>query len=275
MRLAQVAGKRLMASTKQEFPADVVAFFLAMESTMAQRHLNLRPTEAIELPGCPICRIVLQRVAQSMESIDYEFVNDPGWRSEVEAAWGFCNLHAQQWLEHAHPLGTALIYEAVLARITDQMNRQHSARPGFARALLANLSGAAAGGAAVLVEPGVCPFCTVRENEAGMAIAQLLDDLAAPEFRERYAASDGLCVTHLDAALRQQPNAEVFDALRARLIAAHRQLRDQLQEIIRKHDYRFHNALLGAERGSVERAVHQIAGLPGIGDRRFHPPVSG
>lgn len=274
MRLAQFAGKRLMVAANRGIVADAAALFAGMELVVAQQHLNLRLREAIELSGCPICRTVLQRVTQSMRSIDYEFVNDPGWRADVETAWGFCNLHAQQWLDSAHPLGTALIYEAVLGRIREQMDRQRSARSGLARKLRGSLGGVATNGAA-LIESGTCPLCIVRESEAKMTIAQLMDELTTPAFREQYLASDGLCVTHLNAALRLDATSDAIDVLRMRLDSAHQQLQEQLQEIIRKYDYRYHNELLGDDRGSVERAVHQVAGLPGIGDRRFHPPVAG
>lgn len=241
---------------------------------MAQQHLNLRLDEAVDLPGCPICRIVLQRVAHSMDSINYEFVNDPGWRADALRAWGFCNMHAEQWLEFAHPLGTALIYEGVLGRIAEQMQQARPSNGGFVERLRTSLSIGNIHGAGSLVERGSCPFCVVRENEAALAVGQLLDELGVPAFRERYAASDGLCVTHLNAALGQAPGETALAALSARITESHREIRAQLQEIIRKHDYRYRNELLGEERGSVERAVRQVAGQPGIGDRRCHPATA-
>ena len=84
---------------------------------MPQISRHVRLDEALQLSGCPVCRIVLQRVMQSMESISYELVMDPAFRETVDSAWGFCNVHAQQWLEHAPPLGTAIVYEAVLRRL--------------------------------------------------------------------------------------------------------------------------------------------------------------
>ena len=84
---------------------------------------NLRLDEALLLPGCPICRVVLQRVTQTLESMQDELVLDPAWREQVDSAWGFCTLHAQQWLSEAQPLSTAIIYDAVLTRLTRELER--------------------------------------------------------------------------------------------------------------------------------------------------------
>jgi hypothetical protein len=268
MGLAEGAGIRLMASTMRDTPAAVAAFFLVLERMMAQQHRNLRLDEAVELPGCPVCRVVLQRVEQALDSINYEFVNDPAWRDQAASAWGFCNLHAQQWLEQAHPLSTALVYETVLGRIRQSLERQRPSRAGMTGRLRASLASGAESRSGPLVESGICPFCTVRENETGLAIGQLLDELRSSTLSSRYAASDGLCVTHLNEALAQGPGETVLEALRTRAEETHRILQAQLQEIIRKHDYRFRDEVFGAELGSVQRAVHQVAGLPGVGDRR-------
>ena len=98
---------------------------------MPQPSRHLRLDEALQRSGCPVCRMVLQRVEQSMESISYELVMDPAFRETVDAAWGFCNMHARLWLEHAPPLGTAIVYEAVLGRIARQLERQNPSRSGI------------------------------------------------------------------------------------------------------------------------------------------------
>jgi Family of unknown function (DUF6062) len=202
--------------------------------------------------------------------MNYEYVNDPGFRSEIEAAWGFCNVHAQQWLLHAHPLGTALIYEAVLGRVSADLKRlRHD--DGF----LANASSLfglgkgrtsdAAGGE--LRPDGQCPACRMREQQERTAVDVIIEGLGDPSFRAAYLASYGLCLSHLRLALEMVTNQEDFATLRDHAVAKYDQLSGQLREIIRKHDYRFRDEPTGEERGATERAVRQIASDPGIEDR--------
>lgn len=228
---------------------------------MPQLSRHVRLDEALQLSGCPVCRIVLQRVMQSMESISYELVMDPAFRETVDSAWGFCNVHAQQWLEHAPPLGTAIVYEAVLGRVARQLERGNPARMprGGLRSKLGSVRATNA-----LVPVGVCPLCTVQSEHEALVIGQLLDELRYGAVRERYAASDGLCVVHMNAALSLGPSSEVGEALRNRLLESHRVLQEQLREIIRKHDYRHRHEAIGDELGAPERAVRQVAGQSGL-----------
>ncbi len=223
------------------------------------RHVRL--DEALQQPGCPVCRIVLQRVEQSMESISYELVLDPAFRETVDAAWGFCNTHAQQWLQHAPPLGTAIVYEAVLGRIARQLERQNSGRSGIGN-LRSKLGSTR--GPGMLIPGAVCPLCVAQSEQEALIIGQVLDELRNASFRQRYAASDGLCVVHVNMALSAGPDGGAFEALRDRLLSSHRVLQEQLREIIRKHDYRYQHEPVGEELGAPERAVRQVSGQPGL-----------
>jgi hypothetical protein len=229
---------------------------------------NLRLDEALALPGCPVCRMVVQRVAQTLESIQDELVLDPAYREQVDAAWGFCAVHAQQWLDEAQPLSTAIIYEAVLGRVSRELDRVAPARAGRG-SLRGRLSGARGGGAcAALVESRACPLCVARAEQERQIVAHVLEELRSESFRERYLASDGLCVTHVNLALCAGPSPEALEAVRARMLQTQDALRGQLREVIRKHDYRFRDDVAGPEWSAVEQAVRHVAGTPGIDGRR-------
>jgi len=227
---------------------------------------NLRLDEALALPGCPVCVIVLQRVEQTMESIQDELVLDPVFREQVDAAWGFCNVHAQQWLDEAQPLSTAIIYEAVLGRISHELEQESRARIGGH--VLARISGNRSKECTILVESRPCPLCVARDEQERQVIAHLLEELAAAPFRERFAESDGLCVAHLNLSLCARPRPEALEALRSGFLRRHENLRGQLREVIRKHDYRYRDEIAGPEWGAIEQSVRQVAGAPGIATRR-------
>ncbi len=214
--------------------------------------------------------MVLQRVAQSLESIQDELVLDPAYREKIDAAWGFCNVHARQWLEEAQPLSTAIIYEAVLGRVSRDLERVSPGSAGRGGSLRSRLPGAGGGSreCSILVESRVCPLCQVREEQERQIVTHLLEELRATAFRERYRESDGLCVAHINLALCAGPGPEAFEALRGRMQQSHDELRSQLREVIRKHDYRYRDEVAGPEWNAVAQAVRHVAGTPGIDGRR-------
>lgn len=227
---------------------------------------NLRLDEAVGLAGCPVCRVVVQRVAQTLESIQDELVLDPDYRERVDAAWGFCNEHARQWLNEAQPLSTAIIYEAVLGRVSHALDQVSSGRSGVGSQLRSKLRAGKVGG--MLVETRVCPLCLARDEHERQLVAQLLEELRSERFRDRYASSEGLCVTHLDLALCARPDAAALSALRDCMARTNDALRSQLREVIRQHDYRFRDEIAGAEWKAIARSIDQVVGIPGIDGRR-------
>lgn len=229
---------------------------------------NLRLDEALALPGCPVCQLVAQRVAQTLESIQNELVLDPAYRAQVDAAWGFCSVHAQQWLDEAQPLSTAIIYEAVLGRISRELERVAPTRSGLSGQLRSRIPGGRGKGCTALVESETCPLCLARAEQERQVVAHLLEELRSAAFRERYAASDGLCVAHVNLALCAGPDAEALEAMRDRMFRTQEALRGQLREVIRKHDYRYRDEVSGPEWNAVEQAVRHVAGVRGIDGRR-------
>jgi hypothetical protein len=234
-----------------------------MTTTHSRTHFDL--IDAFQQTDCPVCRLVQATVQRYLESINYEYVNDPGVRAELERARGFCPTHAAQWLSLAHPLGTALIYEPIL----DQISRELSAlRPGGRGRLLSSVAaklGARGGadaspdGGDLLVAPGRCPACREQGESERMFLTVLVDGLRDPDFQAAYERSDTLCVPHLRRVFSLGIEDPAFSVLRDAGLARQARLREQLREVIRKHDYRTHGEPAGDERGASERAVHHVA----------------
>jgi hypothetical protein len=212
--------------------------------------------------------MVVQRVAQTLESIQAELVLDPAFREQVDSAWAFCNVHAQQWLDEAPPLSTAIIYEAVLGRISRELRQAAPARTRLGGQLRSRLPGNRGSDCAILVESKPCLLCVTRDDQERLIVAHLLEELGSPEFRERFEASDGLCAVHLNLALCAGPRPEALEVLRNRFLLRHEHLRAHLREVIRKHDYRYRDEQPGPEWGAVEQSVRQVAGASGIDGRR-------
>jgi len=93
----------------------------------------------------------------------------------------------------------------------------------------------------------------------------MLDALNAERLRTAFQVSAGLCLPHLRRAFQLARDEATFETLvtltRDRLTA----LRAELDEFIRKNDYRFRDEGFGPEGDSWRRAIAQIVGREGLG----------
>ena len=206
--------------------------------------------EALTESGCAVCGLSLQAVRRLLKSIAYEQVNDVDLRRALREAGGFCNRHAHMWLREAHSvLGTALIYRDVLSAALRDID---APRSGRLRGLL--------GGA----PPNpMCPACAAQAEAERRYVEALLALIASDP--TLLMSSDGLCRRHTLMAVRSGSDGGPVVARRAR--EALENLLAELDEVIRKEDYRFrHEPRTPSERSAPARAVSWAAGLDGLVD---------
>ena len=212
--------------------------------------------EALRHPGCPVCRLSLRSVGRWLKAVAYEQVNDIQLRAELRATRGFCNAHAHQWLREAHSvLGTAIIYRDVL----NAALRELDSEPPAGSRLRKLLGGDDGDGRE---RRGACPACRTQQAAESRYLDALLALLGAePGVLDHRA--DGVCRRHARAALRRGgPAAErVLEQTRR---AVERLIGD-LDEVIRKEDYRFRDEPRTAdERAAPGRAVAWAAAVDGL-----------
>lgn len=232
--------------------------------------------------GCPICVLVTRRVSNYLDGLSYENVNDPGIRTTLREAHGFCNHHAWQFVEEQRDsLGVGIIYRDILRHLQEEM--QHVAPDGhtspFGHLLAGLLNGGAAGDhampdtsageppvapPAVLRPHGMCPACELVARSEDDYLTTFLDHYRDTEFREAYRKSAGLCLLHLRLALACTANPTTFQHLLDDQRSFYHQLEEDLNELIRKKDYRFASEERGREQSAWIRAVEQVIGKPGI-----------
>jgi Family of unknown function (DUF6062) len=212
--------------------------------------------EALGAHGCAVCRLALRSVSKLLQSIAYEQVNDLALREQLRRGGGFCNPHAHQWLAEAHSvLGTALIYRDVLQAAIRALDK---AEPNGQRSrLFGGLLGSTQ-------QSTPCPACQAQLEAETRYLKALLAVLAADVgARHALEASDGLCRRHTLAAIRSGGEGATHVAQRARDIVD--ALIDDLDEVIRKEDYRFrHEPRTDAERSANSRAINWAAGAEGL-----------
>jgi hypothetical protein len=186
----------------------------------------------------------------------YEQVNDLDLRQQLRRAGGFCNPHAFQWLREARSvLGTALIYRDVVSAALEAIEASSTANGQRSR-LLRGLMGARQSDAQ-------CPACQAQ----GEAEARYLDALFAVLAADAAALSksEGLCRRHTLAAARSGREGSELLVRRTRELVT--QMLTDLDEVIRKEDYRFrHEPRSDSERSAPARAIAWAAGMDGLVD---------
>ncbi len=226
---------------------------------------------ALAQPGCAFCRLLDETADRLVDAILFESVNDVGVREELNAARGFCRRHAALLVRTGGALGTATMMQGVikvLLRALDDSGIE-AGSPSRLRALLrAGGNGphpAAARLAGGLAPQAPCPVCTHEATFTEHYIDTLLEQTApGSPLAAAYAASDGLCLPHFRAVVARGQPGPALTALVAAQRVHWQRLDGELEEFLRKNDYRFQHEKFGAERDAWQRAISAVSGqLPG------------
>ncbi len=230
--------------------------------------------DAFEEGGCPICHLLAKRSFAALDSLLYEQATDPITREQLRKAHGFCNWHAWTLTRiFTGQLGVAIIYEDLFGDQIEQLQALRQAlRPQSAWERLKGL----------FVQPQAFPFLAWRHKKSPCHICShgsfneasylktLLDFLAELEFARNFERSFGLCLPHLILAVEQDRDHPYLGILLDLEVKKLKDLRGELKEFIRKHDYRFASEPMGEEGTSWRRAIELFTGKPDVfGNERF------
>lgn len=229
-------------------------------------YYNLREAlarSAASGPGhCPLCDLAAKAVASYLDSLLYESVNDPSLRQDIREARGLCNEHAWQLQTlSGGALGIALIYRDVLETVL-QLIRQGKYRRSQPLALQ-RLAGTAEL-VAVLVPQRECPACRHQHVVEDVYLGTLIDALGEEDMRSAFRASSGLCLPHFRHALQLVGSEAAFNRLVELETTCLERLDADLNEFIRKQDYRFAHEPIGQEGDAWRRAIGQMSAQKGI-----------
>lgn len=220
---------------------------------MAERSaLYFEMREALQAGGCPICRLGRQASDSYLNALIHEGVTDPALRQDLRDARGLCHRHAWR-LAHRRgsTLGVAIVYHDVintLARTLEEGGGSAGRRGG--RQALARSLGPSAR----------CPACKLEEEAVPRAAKTLLAYQEDPDIAAAFVPAGGLCLPHFQLTLGLAGDAQA-QVLESRQLEVYRRLRDQLAELIRKHDHRFKDEPVSPEEASSWlRAVAAVDG---------------
>ena len=223
-------------------------------TTLAPLQIELR--EAMDGHGCPLCRLAATAERNFVDSLNYERVLDLKTRDALKASRGLCGRHTRQWQDlQGSALSMAIVYRVSildLLRDTENLTPSKILRRGKDAAHLAQ----------TLAPREPCLVCEIGGGTAQRFADLLLKDLPDSELQTRLQACGGLCLPHLHLALTRSGAGKHYHLL----IDVHREawhtLMGELDEFIRKNDYRFqHEKLSAAEADAWLRALDTLVGL--------------
>jgi mRNA-degrading endonuclease toxin of MazEF toxin-antitoxin module len=192
-------------------------------------------------------------VAREVRAFFSEYVNDPQSRDLWRRAQGLCPEHVSLLATLGDALAVAILYADLAERTRERwLGRGASAARHPLRSVLQRANGSGRPAAA-------CPACEIAHaadaRNAGALAQALTQDRA--EVWEALEVGCGLCVAHTDqvASLASPAAATRLRRIEAQRLVA---LQAELEEIIRKNDYRFRGEPWGPERDAWLRALHKL-----------------
>lgn len=226
-------------------------------SELAPLQIELR--EAMGQWGCPLCRLSLKAERAFIDSLNYERVLDLKTRDDLKAARGLCEDHSRMWQQvQGSALGVAIVYRVAVLDLLRDTEPEAARRGTFLRPR----SGAVEV-AERLAPSEPCPACEIGRSTVARFADLLLNDIQEHETQSLLLASGGLCLPHLRITLERRGAGRGYEVLMAVQREAWQRLIDELDEFIRKNDYRFTDEIMTEDEGTAwSRALDVIVGLP-------------
>jgi hypothetical protein len=225
--------------------------------------------EACAQPGCPFCRLETRIDQRYLDDILYEKVNDPGTQEAFRKSLGLCREHAWQLTDTSKSaaLGIAILYRQILRDITKDGNPTQSLSLTSPEKLVHHVKKVEKSASTekltrCLNPRTACPACTHRDEMVGFAIQSMLEAMERKDERIQAAlqGSDGICRPHLLKIYSVTKNADAVYFLQSLSREKLESLLHELDEFIRKNDYRFQGEGMGKEANSWMRILGWMIG---------------
>ncbi|MGE5602846.1 MAG: DUF6062 family protein [Nitrososphaerales archaeon] len=210
--------------------------------------------EAFQAGGCAICRLARRASDSYIHALLYEGVTDVKLRETLRDARGLCYRHGWRLAgQRGAVLGTAIIYRDVVNTLVKALEANGNppnrlfgrGQPELARALSASAT---------------CPACVLERDAEQREVKILLNHVDDAALGEAYRQAGGICLPHFQLAL-SHAGSPAIRLLAAWQAEAWSRLRGELDELIRKHDYRFRSEIVTeAEADAGQRSVAAIVG---------------
>ena len=206
---------------------------------------------------CPLCTVLEDQERARVHWLAYEGLSDVGLRKRLARAKGLCRWHFRMLY------GTVTEQTYNVSGVADVMRDLLKAdREGLVRALAETKRGRRAHKAlAALRSRARCPLCEAATQAAESKIDSLLEELANDSSLDSYVSSAGLlCRPHLLLALARDPAEAIVGPLLEKHVRVLEADAGELDEYLRKKDYRFSGEPKGAEQEAPLRTIETFVG---------------
>ena len=217
--------------------------------------------EELEGNGCALCALVLRSLERYFDGLVYEKVNDPSIRERLRASHAFCAAHGEMLRQARSALGSAIIHRDVLSSVAWQLERESRPAKSPIDWLQTAFDSRQVRKETPLLAGKPCPACLHARRTEQNYVNSLLANWQDEELQGAFRRSCGLCVPHLRTVLGHTAEPGTFEAIKTMQLEIWRGLIAELDEFIRKQDFRFSHEPKGSERDSWSRAIDLASGL--------------
>ena len=168
---------------------------------------------------------------------------------------GFCNRHAWQLHRMGDPLGQSIVYQDLLRSALGMLDKVGG--------LSESLKTLARCASTRKTREGDCLMCMHEEETDERYASAFVRHFAEPDLNRHYRDSFGLCLQHLAKVIRKcgnEPIAKEIIEIESTKVA---HLLGEVEEFMRKQDYRFSDEQPGKEQDAWIRAIEKIVGKEG------------
>lgn len=208
-------------------------------------------------PRCPFCWIQDEDDRRYMRSLLNEYTLAPDIHAHLAASRGFCRHHVRlliqtEWVMDRDGLGTATLYQSVLAALEDDLHKALGSLKNPPLFKKQDPQTPLRHAESALLPQESCLACLHSQQNQAFALKSWVECLAEEgtftDLARGYREGHGACFPHLLALLRMGPTRIVAQWLLECYLEKLRAQRQHLDSYIRKHDVRFKGPLSQEER---------------------------
>ncbi len=201
-----------------------------------------------EARDCALCELESNYMHHYFETLLYENVNDPVLRDKLAKSGGFCHRHAHLLLSFNDALGMAILYRDQISILCRYLKKIKNISPKSLHEKIQNQSS------------GNCPACTSEEQNRNNKIETFLEWIDDDELKRQFESGVGFCKEHLFAVIKQAKKPKTCSYIIEAHFEKYSRLLFELDEFIRKNDYKFVKEEFGKEGNSWLRAIKMLVG---------------
>lgn len=240
--------------------------FLPGAGTTTQRQQLTRADliDAMQQPGCVLCRLAESKSARYVDTLLTDAVMDVEQRDAWRAAKGLCQWHA--WMAAASPQSSsslAILYDDLLhheSTLLAPLTTTHPTSRWRHQPTGSRMARHVRRWLQVWKQPRSCPACHLWEAYERLCLTVLLDAWSDPEMAAAFAQSGGLCLPHTACLIAHGPVHPHLAAVLAAQQVHWQALQGDLREFLRKQDYRFARESYGREADAWQRVIALFVG---------------